>query len=55
MAHAQLRAHAYPADAPLPNTLADWEQAKDLKTAGKYRLLYVAIIQTIRRGKSRVS
>ncbi len=48
MAHAQIRAHAYQADAPLPDTLAAWEQAKDLKTAEEYRLLYVAIIRAKR-------
>jgi DNA helicase-2/ATP-dependent DNA helicase PcrA len=36
------------ANAPIPDTLTAWEQAKALKTAEEYRLLYVAMTRAKR-------
>ncbi|QQE63468.1 UvrD/REP helicase [Leptolyngbya sp. BL0902] len=56
VARAQIRAHAHQshvdqvpnANAPIPDTLTAWEQAKALKTAEEYRLLYVAMTRAKR-------
>ncbi|WP_081972617.1 ATP-dependent helicase [Leptolyngbya sp. KIOST-1] len=48
VARAQIRAHAHGADGAIPDILSAWEQAKRLKTAEEYRLLYVAMTRAKR-------
>lgn len=43
VARAQIRAGLHQPTAPIPNVSQAWEQAKDLKMAEEYRLLYVAM------------
>ena len=50
VARAQIRAetHAEQKPAPIPNLLSAWQQAKELKTAEEFRLLYVAMTRAKR-------
>lgn len=48
VARAQIRAHAHQSAATIPDIVAAWEQAKALKTAEEYRLLYVAMTRAKR-------
>jgi len=50
VARAQIRAetHAEQKPAPIPDLLSAWQQAKDLKTAEEFRLLYVAMTRAKR-------
>lgn len=52
VARAQIRAHAHAGFAPgqseIPDIIAAWEQAKHLKAAEEYRLLYVAMTRAKR-------
>ncbi len=50
VARAQIRAyaHAHRRDAPIPDLTTAWEQAKHLKAAEEYRLLYVAMTRAKR-------
>ncbi len=50
VARAQIRAetHADQKPAPIPDLLTAWQQAKDLKTAEEFRLLYVAMTRAKR-------
>ena len=47
VARAQIRASLH-SQFPLPDTIAAWERAKNLKTAEEYRLLYVAMTRAKR-------
>ena len=50
VARAQIRAeiHAEHKSTPIPNLLTAWQQAKELKTAEEFRLLYVAMTRAKR-------
>ncbi|WP_204139990.1 ATP-dependent helicase [Halomicronema sp. CCY15110] len=50
VARAQIRVHTHaePTPAPIPDLLTAWQQAKNLKTAEEFRLLYVAMTRAKR-------
>ena len=50
VARAQIRAHSHAEQmpAPIPDLLTAWQQAKNLKTAEEFRLLYVAMTRAKR-------